>query len=170
MQSVLAISISLFSLLFPVLGAPTPADHALEARTPGNISPLTFLTRLIFQAIKLTKSRHRNTCEVLTIGINGACVRLPSTYDGHIGTAGPDHGTIFRLFTNGDCTGHGVAILTYPGETNLYSSNGIDAGHQARYIQCRSCRDCLKIWGCLELDDTNAGDELDVSKDMMGNR
>ncbi|KAK1780666.1 hypothetical protein QBC45DRAFT_440753 [Copromyces sp. CBS 386.78] len=116
MQSVLAISISLFSLLSPVLGAPTPADHALEARTPDNV-------------FVCTGSNWRNTCEVLTIGINGACVRLPSTYDGHIGSAGPDHGAIFRLFTyQRRLHRHGVAILTYPGETNLYSSNGIDAG------------------------------------------
>ncbi|KAJ4419604.1 hypothetical protein N0V85_000931 [Neurospora sp. IMI 360204] len=118
MQSILAISISLFSLLSPVLG------------TPGNV-------------FVCTGSNWSNTCEVLTLGIDGACTRLPSTYDGHIGSAGPDPGAICRLFTNGDCTGHGVAILYNPGDSNLYNSvNGIDAGHQAHYIQCRSCTAC----------------------------
>lgn len=43
MQSFLTISISLFSLLPGVIGAPAPAEHILEARTPGNVSPSSSL-------------------------------------------------------------------------------------------------------------------------------
>ena len=65
MQSILTISVSLLSLLSPVLGAPAPeADqgHALEARTPGNVSPLLDLSSsievdsYIMAVMKLTKS------------------------------------------------------------------------------------------------------------------
>ncbi|EAA35535.1 hypothetical protein GE21DRAFT_1851 [Neurospora crassa] len=132
MQSIFAITITLLSVLSPVLAVPSSAEHPeLVARTPGNV-------------YVCTGSNWQNTCEVLSLGITGTCTRLPSTYDGHIGSAGPDQGAICRLFANGDCTGSGLAILTYPGDANLYNSvNGIDAGHQAHYIQCRQCTNCV---------------------------
>ncbi|KAK3955693.1 hypothetical protein QBC32DRAFT_229345 [Pseudoneurospora amorphoporcata] len=131
MQSILAITISLLSVLSPVLAVPASAEHpALVARTPGNV-------------YVCTGSNWQNTCEVLSLGTSGTCTKLPSAYDGHIGSASPDTGAICRLFANGDCTGSGLAILTYPGESNLYNYNGgQDAGHAAHYISCRTCTAC----------------------------
>ncbi|CCC07980.1 hypothetical protein SMACR_01545 [Sordaria macrospora] len=131
MQSVLAITISLLSVLSPVLAVPASGEHpALVARTPGNV-------------YVCTGSNWQNTCEVLTLGTSGTCTPLPSAYNGHIGSAGPDAGAICRLFANGDCTGSGLAILTNPGESNLYNYNGgQDAGHAAHYISCRTCTAC----------------------------
>lgn len=44
------------------------------------------------------------------------------------------------FISNASCTGSGLAILTYPGDDNLYAEN--DAGHKAQYISCHTCTAC----------------------------
>ncbi|KAK0704566.1 hypothetical protein B0H67DRAFT_498211 [Lasiosphaeris hirsuta] len=81
-------------------------------------------------------------CDVLHLGTSGTCYTLPNTWWQNVGSIGPDRGAICRLFddTTNPCTGSGLAILSYPGDSNLF--DGAAAGRKARYISCHTCTNC----------------------------
>ncbi|ORY59536.1 uncharacterized protein BCR38DRAFT_398690 [Pseudomassariella vexata] len=73
------------------------------------------------------------------------CQELPDAFIHSIGSAVPDHGALCRLYdsAHSGCTGSGLSILEYPGDSDLFTSAaGIDAGHSAEYISCVTCTDC----------------------------
>ncbi|KAK0671686.1 hypothetical protein QBC41DRAFT_335011 [Cercophora samala] len=117
--------------LLPLMALAAPSGAPAEKRdTPGNV-------------YVCTAPSWGGTCDVVSVGITGACQPIPSTWRYNVGSIGPDRGAICRLYDDAHptCTGSGLAILSYPGNTNLITPHDFP-GYHASYWSCLPCSNC----------------------------
>ncbi|KAK4184601.1 hypothetical protein QBC35DRAFT_517456 [Podospora australis] len=136
MQTISLLTMALALPIFGALAAPL-ADGASavasneKRETPGNV-------------YVCTGPNFTGNCEVLSLGTSGNCVPIPAPYAFNVGSFGPDRGAICRLFDtdHADCTGSGLAILWYPGQSDLGSPEKFHAAQKAAYWRCQTCTNC----------------------------
>ncbi|KAK0726222.1 hypothetical protein B0T21DRAFT_413563 [Apiosordaria backusii] len=117
--------------LMPLMALAAPPTSTVEKRdTPGNVWACT-------------GPSWQGTCDLHVLGVTGACQPIPDPWKYNIGSIGPDRGAICRLFddAHSDCTGSGLAIVQYPGNTNLITPRDFP-GYHAAYWSCQPCSNC----------------------------
>ncbi|KAL2261806.1 hypothetical protein VTK26DRAFT_3280 [Humicola hyalothermophila] len=132
---------SLIPFSSPLLAAPAPESAAilgtsvgkgagLAKRTPGNV----YICRA---------PGWESECRNVWVGVNGECQPIPSPWQYNAASVGPDPGAICRLFdeAHSDCTGSGLAILSFPGNDNLLQSPDCP-GYKAAFWKCNECSNC----------------------------
>ncbi|KAM7212396.1 hypothetical protein V8F06_012229 [Rhypophila decipiens] len=136
MKTFFASAMAIAALLSSATAAPTEGSvvergASLDKRLTGNVL--------------LCSSSNFNNCnlETFTLTSDWPCLALPSRFNGHLGSIGPDHGILCRIWTDSSCSEASNTVITsFPGVSNLYSDGGEDLGHSAHFIGCIECDNC----------------------------